>query len=283
MNSNIKNQSQTFFKHNQLITASNNAINIFTQIQTSWGVSSQLKNRAVTAFACLDIRYRQVFNEVFREKVRFKKFCTVPSSVNGHHDFNHGNLQHTVEVAEHAIDLVKKSPNVDANLVLLAAFLHDAAKAEEYYFFDKAESWCMTRQGKLIGHKMVIVQWLSVALATVPHQLSPATVEGLMHLMTSVQNVPAWTGIRQPKMQEAFILSTADNLSVKSDLFDQTRTKEIGYGSFHAHLKCRPYHTTTTRLVNPPKLTVVAKQSSQPKPSSIKLSYKRNANGRIVF
>lgn len=63
-----------------------------------WVRNRDLVKQAGELVEALPRPYRFLFNAIFWDGLRFKRFCTVPSSMNGHHSDESGNLCHAVEV-----------------------------------------------------------------------------------------------------------------------------------------------------------------------------------------
>ena len=70
----------------------------------------------------------------------------------------------------------------------------------------------------------------------------------LLHCLTCSANAPDYLGIRRPAMIEAHLLSGMDRLSGTSDLMLRCATDQPGWGTYHPHLKGRPYGLEMGRL-----------------------------------
>ena len=75
-------------------------LNLFNTVPHGWVENRELVSQAAELIVSLPRSYRFLFNAVFWKGQRFKRFCTGPSSINGHHAEDNGNLRHAVEVAE---------------------------------------------------------------------------------------------------------------------------------------------------------------------------------------
>ena len=214
--------------------------NLFHTVPHGWVKNRELVSQAAELFEAMPRSYRFLFNAVFWDGQRFKRFCTVPSSMNGHHAEDNGNLRHAVEVAQmmqqycHAHDLANEG------LGILAGFFHDAGKADEYRLSPKGE-WKLSDRGKLLGHKVTVIEWIAQARAKWNLLMPEDHYMALLHCLTSSPNAPDWLGIRKPAMLEATLLSNMDRLSGTKDLIRRCTASRNGWGSYHAHLNGQPY------------------------------------------
>lgn len=218
----------------------NNSTNIFDLVPHRWVKDRDLVNRAAVLLAELPGPHRHLFNAIFWDPARFERFCRQPGSMIGHHSESNGNLRHTIEVVEGMRELCRTRSYANLALGVLAAFLHDAGKADEYIPNGKG-GWSMSERGKLLGHKVSAFEWIVEAVTRWNIKLPPGHYESLLHIMTAVPHAPEWMGLRQPVTPESLLLSMADRLSGHDDLMEQTVNKDGGFGRFHKHLKSAPF------------------------------------------
>lgn len=216
-------------------------INLFETIPYEWIKNRVLILEAKEIISTLPIHFSLLFTAIFWDARRFYQFLNGPSSLKGHHNWEHGNFTHTIEVATNAILLAQDRPSVSRDLLVIAALLHDAGKASEYKFNVQRSCFEISTRGALIGHKMTIIEWISAAIAK--YQIVVPTVEyvGLIHCLTAVKGCPEWIGLREPVSHECMLLSMADRLSGQDDLMEQTLPTNPGFGKYHKHLKGRPF------------------------------------------
>lgn len=216
------------------------SINIFDLVPFDWVQDRSLIQRASAILNSISEAHRLLFNAIFWNADRFKRFCIQPSSLIGHHSELNGNLRHTVEVAEFMCKLCTERSFANLDLGILAALLHDSGKSDEYIATNHG-SWYMSERGKLLGHKITALEWISAATAKWNIQLPKDHYEGLLHVLTAAPNAPEWLGIRQPALPEAHLLSIADRLSGSDDLMHKTVNISGGFGQSHKHLKSPPF------------------------------------------
>lgn len=219
-------------------------VNLFRTLPSGWVKDRALIRRAIELTDRLPTPYRQVFNAVMWDAERFRRFCRGPSSKQGHHSVETGNLMHTIDTAERIATETERFGRADVKLAILVALLHDAGKADEYRLGPDG-FWVLTERGRLLGHRVTVIEWVAVALATIPSKLSEPQRMALMHCLTAMAHTPAWMGIRSPAMFEAMALSACDRLSGSADLLRQCAPRGDGTGRYHPHLGTKSYFVTS--------------------------------------
>lgn len=216
------------------------SINLFDCTPTAWVADRELVKRGNALLDRLPRNFSHLFNAIFWDDRRFHRYLIGPSSMAGHHNRPNGNLRHSIEVAETALVLADEYRMAFAPVLILAALLHDAGKADEYSYAG-GDRFSMSPRGVLIGHRLTMVEWIAAAMAKHRVILPEAHYLSLMHALTAVQGAPDWMGMRAPQSLEASILSMADRLSGQSDLVERFAPKAEGFGQYHKHLRGRPY------------------------------------------
>lgn len=216
-------------------------LDLFKTVPWTWvGANDRpLLARASRLIDVLPPPMKALLTTVLWDGARFQRFLTGPSSLRGHHAERCGNLRHSIEVAEQAQAAALALPPASEGLSVLAAFLHDAGKADEYRISRHGRS--LSTRGQLIGHRTTVVEWLACARAQCPVPVPEVWYLALIHALTCASGVPAWLGIRPPQSIDATIVSQADRLSSRRDLIDRHAPAEEGFGRFHAHLGARPF------------------------------------------
>ena len=213
---------------------------LFETVPPGWVRDRELVKRAHGLMSALPDAYQRLLAAIFWDGVRFHGLCTGPSSMQGHHAERCGNLRHTVEVAEQVRALCLDRAYVHRDLAVLSALLHDAGKAAEYRVRPDG-SWGLTDRGKLLGHRVTVIEWIATACGRWDISLPAGHAEALLHNLSSVAHAPAWMGLREPQTPEAEMLSLADRLSGTDDLMMRCLPSGAGWGRFHSHLRRRPF------------------------------------------
>ena len=213
--------------------------NLFETVPSGWVRDRQLVGEAKDLIEALPRGHRHLFNAIFWDGERFRRFCMGPSSMNGHHNTDSGNLRHAVDVAKMMRENCGARQITNTPLAILSALLHDAGKADEYRLNPSGE-WKLSDRGRLLGHKITVVEWIASAMARYRIMLPISHYMALLHCLTASQNAPEWLGIRKPAMLEAMMLSNMDRLSGTGDLMERCAAND-GWGQFHPHIGLRPF------------------------------------------
>lgn len=217
------------------------SVDLLSTVPSGWVEDATLLARARDLVLGLPPSLQALFNEVMWDGQRFRRFCTGPSSITGHHDGPNGNLRHAVEVAEELQARCASRAYAHAGVGVLAALLHDAGKADEYVLGPDGH-FRLSDRGRLLGHRVTVVEWLAVARSRLDAwEVPEAEYTALLHCLTALPHMPAWSGIRAPVSVEAILLSLADRLSGVDDLLRRCAASDGGWGRYHPHLKGRPF------------------------------------------
>ena len=87
---------------------------------------------------------RFVHDEEIRTRLR-----TLPATLDGHHSYAGGLLEHTVGVATICRETAQLHPRLRTDLLLAAALLHDVGRTRE---LGRAPTFRPTEEGRLLGH-----------------------------------------------------------------------------------------------------------------------------------
>lgn len=81
-----------------------------------------------------NIEYKNLVNIIFADVIFKERFFNSAAAYKNHHNYFHGLLKHTVEVLDYAIALYDANPreDIDRDLIIVGALLHDIGKTEEY-------------------------------------------------------------------------------------------------------------------------------------------------------
>jgi 3'-5' exoribonuclease len=226
-------------------------LNLFETVPQEWVEDRALVRKAAALIEELPSTYRLLFNAILWDGDRFRRFCTGRSSQNSHHIGISGNLAHTVEVATNVAEYLAKQTTGNRKLAILAALLHDAGKADEYVS-DEHGRLGLSDRGVLLGHGTTVVEWIAAARKMWTPHMPRDHYEALLHCLTAKAYAPAGLGIRKPVMLEADVLSHFDRLSGKQDLYRRNVRKGGGWGTWHRHLRMRPF--SLPYVQQPPEL-----------------------------
>jgi uncharacterized domain HDIG len=147
-------------------------------------------------------------------------FRRAPAAAKVHQAYLRGLLEHSVGVVKNAWGIATNYPEVNQDLLLVGALLHDIGKIYEYSF-ERGISY--TTDGRLLGHIIMGVELISRKIAEIAD--FPADLRTkLLHIITSHHGQYEWQSPRRPKCIEAVIIHHADMLD--ADLWQFKRAIE---------------------------------------------------------
>ncbi len=149
------------------------------------------------------------------------KFTRAPAGVKNHHAYHGGLLEHVVSLMELAAAIAPLYPQLDADQLLLGAFLHDIGKVDELTY-DRELGY--SDEGQLVGHLVMAVEILdgkiqeAQALTGEPFPGPLQTI--LKHIILSHHGEYEFGSPKLPMTPEAIAIHYLDNLDAKLQLFD---------------------------------------------------------------
>jgi 3'-5' exoribonuclease len=158
---------------------------------------------------------------------KFELFCTAPAGKSWHHAYIHGLLEHTLEIIKICELMCEFHSELNRDLLIAGAMLHDIGKIEELSY-DSAFEY--TEKGKLVGHIVIasnIVRDEIKKISGFPVELE----NNLIHLILSHQGKLEHASPVVPKTAEAIALYQADELSAKVNAYKNAVESELKAGS----------------------------------------------------
>src|SRR5271168_2436834 len=186
-------------------------------------------------------------------------YRNAPAAKTLHHAFIGGLLDHVVSLFR-SCDLVSRNyPQVNRDLLLTGAFLHDIGKIKELTY---NRSFSYTTRGQLLGHMIIELEMLQAKLALLPD--FPVELKILLeHLIISHHGEYEFGSPKLPMFPEALLLHYMDDLDSKMEAmrahFEREADLESPWSSYNASLG-RPLLNTAKFLA--PKKTPPAETSS---------------------
>ncbi len=156
---------------------------------------------------------------------RFKK---APAAKKFHHNYLGGLLEHTLSVCRLALMITSHYPELDHDLLIAAAFLHDIGKIRE---LDAGLGGDYTDEGRLIGHIVSGISMLDERISLVDDFPVDLTLK-LKHLILSHHGQVEFGSPKRPKFLEAFALNLIDDLDAKINGLGRFIKKDQHEGSW---------------------------------------------------
>jgi len=149
-----------------------------------------------------------------------RKFAAAPAGIKHHHAYRGGLLEHVLNLLEVILLIHPRFSQVDRDLLLMGAFLHDVGKIDEL-LYDRELAYSDT--GQLLGHIVIAVSILDrkireteqFAGEPIPAEL----IDRLKHMIVSHHGQYDFGSPRLPMTVEAIALHYLDNLDAKVHQF----------------------------------------------------------------
>ncbi len=172
-----------------------------------------------------DQHLKHLIEQIFSEG-NFEKYKKVPAGKAWHHAYIGGLLEHTLEIIKICDLMSDIHSEINRDLLISGAILHDLGKIEELEF---ESGFDYTDKGKLLGHIVIIANIIEKESDRVdgfPEELK----NHLMHLVLSHQGKLEYASPVTPKTLEAIVLYNADELSAKTNAYKGAILSEMGSG-----------------------------------------------------
>ncbi len=152
-----------------------------------------------------------------------KKFLKAPGGKIIHHACIGGLIEHTLGVCEICETVSKRYRNINRNLLIAAALLHDIGKVREYSVGISIER---TDEGILLGHLYMGAEMISKAIDRIEGFPDSLRVK-LLHCILSHHGEYEHGSPKKPKTLEAVVLANADALDSKVKGFEEQIQREL--------------------------------------------------------
>ena len=156
-----------------------------------------------------------------------------PAAQKYHHPYLGGLLEHTWSVTRHARQSLEVYAELNGDLVLAGAILHDLGKVKELANPQAPE---MTAPGQLLGH--IVLGWEMVKEeARALDFPDPDLLLQLEHIILSHHGALEFGSPVVPKTREALLVYFLDDLDAKMKMMDQHLQSDTGQGEFTGYLR----------------------------------------------
>ena len=160
-----------------------------------------------------------------------EEFLVCPAALRYHHPYLGGLLEHTWFVTRHALASLTIYPELNRDLVLAGAILHDLGKVKELANPPAPER---TVPGHLLGH--VVLGWEMVRSEAQALNFSdPILLVQLEHIILSHHGSMEFGSPILPKTREALLVNFLDDLDAKLKMMSQHLESDTGEGDFTSY------------------------------------------------
>lgn len=146
----------------------------------------------------------------------YDRYIIYPAAVKIHHEFASGIIHHSLAMADLAEEVAKLYPQVDRDILVAGAILHDVGKTIEYA---NPMTPTVTLEGKLIGH-------ISIMYAEFRKIVDKLNIKSevpllLEHMILAHHGQLEWGSPVLPMTREALLLSMIDLLDSRMMVVDK--------------------------------------------------------------
>jgi 3'-5' exoribonuclease len=160
-----------------------------------------------------------------------EEFLVCPAARLYHHPYVGGLLEHTWFVARHTLAALNIYPDLNRDLALAGAILHDLGKIKEIANPPAPE---LTVSGQLLGH--IVLGWDLVRSAAQALEFSdPTLLLQLEHIILSHHGSLEFGSPIPPKTREALLVNFLDDLDAKLKMMSQHLESDSGEGDFTSY------------------------------------------------
>ena len=165
---------------------------------------------------------------LFREDEPFMAlYRTAPAAKGMHHVYLGGLLEHSLSVASLVDRIVPQYENLNRDLLITGALLHDVGKVREMAY---ARAFDYTDEGKLLGHITIGVEMIHEKILLIngfPQELGML----LKHMILSHHGQYEYGSPKRPKTIEATVLNYLDDMDSKINGIRTHFNKELDNGA----------------------------------------------------
>lgn len=172
--------------------------------------------------------FKRLLIEIFKNKEISDGFLKAPAAKNLHHAYIGGLLEHSVSVARLADTISGLYPQLDGDLLITAAILHDIGKSKEFSFDRPPIEY--SDKGRLIGHLVLGVAIIDEIASDLGLDKDADELVALKHLILSHHGQREFGAPVLPMMEEAVALHLIDDLDAKLNYLNYLKNNIEGNG-----------------------------------------------------
>ncbi|MDD2219043.1 MAG: HD domain-containing protein [Desulfoplanes sp.] len=160
--------------------------------------------------------WRKLYKKILGTPAIRQALLTAPGGKSIHHAYCGGLLEHTLGVVNICRSMSDLYPQLDREMLLIAATFHDLGKAFELTHGISRE---YTSPGKLLGHIQMGLEVIEPFLQK--SKLEPGLILHFKHIILSHHGQYDYGSPKLPMTTEAMVLHMADNLDAKINTMTQ--------------------------------------------------------------
>ncbi len=161
-----------------------------------------------------DADYRRLLDELLGDAEIAERFKRAPAAKHMHHAYLGGLLEHTLAIVRLADAVSRFYPDIDRDLLVTAAIVHDIGKVLEFSYDTPAFDY--SERGRLEGHLVLGAEFVSQRIARLDgFDERKATL--LRHCILSHHGRLEFGSPTLPMVIEALVLNLLDDLDAKAN------------------------------------------------------------------
>jgi len=175
-----------------------------------------------------DSHLKALSNRFVSDRSFTELFKRAPAAKNFHHNYIGGLLEHTLAVCEMSLRVTEQYQNLDRDLMITGAFLHDIGKVREFRY----DTWIeYSDEGRLFGHLVQGIEMVDEKLAGIKNFPDEKALR-LKHIILSHHGEYEFGSPKRPKFLEAFALHLIDDLDAKMNGLGRFMEKDMKEGAW---------------------------------------------------
>lgn len=154
---------------------------------------------------------RKLLENLLNDSEFVLRFKQAPAAKSLHHAWLGGLLEHTLSLCRLCQGMAEHYPELDLDLLLTGAVLHDIGKTEELSY---RRSFAYTTEGQLLGHMILELDLINGKMAEI-EDFPPRLKTLVQHLIISHHGEYEFGSPKLPMFPESLVLHYLDNLDSK--------------------------------------------------------------------
>ncbi|HZR58060.1 MAG TPA: HD domain-containing protein [Terriglobales bacterium] len=183
-----------------------------------------------------DLNLKALIQSFMSDPEIARAYRNAPAAKTLHHAYIGGLLDHVVSLFRSCDLICRNYPQINRDLLLTGAFLHDIGKIHELTY---SRSFSYTTRGQLLGHMIIELEMLQAKLAHLPN-FPDELKTCIEHLIISHHGQYDFGSPKLPMFPEALMLHYLDDLDSKMESmrahFERENGAETAWTGYNASL-----------------------------------------------
>jgi 3'-5' exoribonuclease len=169
-----------------------------------------------------DIWIKELLDAFIRDEKFIEDYMKAPAAKSLHHAYLGGLPEHTLSMMKICCFLAEQYKDINRDLLLAGAFLHDIGKTKE---IGSSSGFPYSTEGELTGHTVIGSIMISEKAAAIPG-FPPEALNLILHMVLSHHGEPEWGAVKRPVLREAVLLHYVDNIDAKMNMMSRYMTEK---------------------------------------------------------